>query len=116
MIPNPSDPTGLYSKYARNHAMKSKSLTHSSPAKPRTLKPIEPARKRSITSDSFSKQESRDQRERRYQRDEPPPVGQYNPNQRARPKLVWDILKAYQQESHRRSSINMESHISEPKS
>lgn len=107
MIPNPSDPTGLglYSKYARNHAMKSKSHSHNSAAKPKSLKPIDSQRKKSINSDYFSKQESRDQREKRYHGDEPPPVGKYNPSLPERPKLVWDILKVYHRESHKRNTL-----------
>lgn len=50
MILNPSDPTGigLFSKYARNQAMKTKSVRPASASKSRSIKPLEPSRKKSV--------------------------------------------------------------------
>jgi hypothetical protein len=107
MIANPTDPTGLglFSKCARNYAMKSKAIRPASTSKSKSVRPVQPLRKKSVTSDSFSKQESRDQRERKYKKGEAPPVGQYNPTQREKPKLVWDILKAYQHQLRKKKTI-----------
>lgn len=64
MILNPTDPTGigLFSKCARNQAMKSKALRPASATKNKSMKPVESLRKKSIVSDSFTRQESREQR------------------------------------------------------
>lgn len=98
MILNPSDPTGLglFSKCARNQASKLRSHRPASSNRAKTTKSSDDrARKKIVTSFTFAKQESREQRESKYRRDETPPVGQYNPIKRERPKLVWDILKVY---------------------
>lgn len=104
MIVNPTDPTGLglFSKCARNQAMKSKTLRPASASKNKSLKPVEPPRRKYVVSDSFSKQESREQREKKYPKEQVPAVGQYNPSQREKPKLVWDILKVYQHQLHKK--------------
>jgi hypothetical protein len=101
MIANPSDPTGipLFSRFARNDAMKHKTRESASSVTPsRIVKSIEYARRKAVEYAGFDKRESREQRERRFARSYVPPVGQYNPTRKERPKLVWDVLKAYQHE------------------
>jgi hypothetical protein len=101
MILDPSDPsgTGLFSKCARNHASKLKSHYRptSTSLQPKGKSQEIPKRK-SRAQVGFSKQTSREQREKMYQSGEVPPVGHYHPVLKQQPKLVWDILKAYSQQ------------------
>lgn len=97
MILDSNDPTGLglFSKCARNQASKLKSNRPATAG--RRIKQVqEDTNRRKInTHCSFDRQESREQRERKYHREETPPVGKYNPVIGTKPKMVWDILKIY---------------------
>ena len=98
MILDPSDPTGvgLFSKCARNHASKSKPSNRPASSHPtvRTTQ-AEALRRKSKPKIGFDKQTSREQREKMYKSGEVPAVGHYHFQTDRKPKLVWDILRAY---------------------
>jgi hypothetical protein len=106
MILDRNDPTGLglFSKCARSQASKLKPHRPNTAARSKS-KPVQEDgnRKKSNTHYSFDMQESREQREKKYQKEDTPPVGKYNPILRVKPKMVWDILKAYGKSERNRS-------------
>jgi hypothetical protein len=98
MILNPTDPsgTGLFSRCARNQALKVKPHQGVIVARVKPAKSMESTRRKSVTYFGFDKTETREQRESKYRKSDAPPVGHYKPIRLDRPKQVWDILKVYQ--------------------
>ena len=104
MIKDPSDPSGngLFSRCARNHASKLKPKYRPPSLVPRsTSTPDEITKKKVSIRHGFDQQISREQWEKTHRPDDVPPVGHYHPLDKPRPKLVWDILKAY---THKKKS------------
>ena len=92
-----SDPSGkgLFSKCARNHASRTKPNYRQGPSSRPNASVIQMSKIKYSKNVGFESQVSREEREKMYRTGEVPPVGHYHPLKKDRPKLVWDILKAY---------------------
>ncbi len=110
MILAPNDPTGhgLFSKCARNQAAKSSRHRPRSANVTASRVISQDLRKKNVSyKNQFDLTETRAQREKKYVREETPAVGSYNVNAtRTKPKLVWDILKVYNQSRVKQSKKN----------